>query len=160
MSNYLTWWFCRNHFVRFMAVKTIYHQDKMVHIFQTTILITFSSRKMFVFLFKFLRVQFTIRRNWFRWLANFSQWWLRYLLKVKLPSGDCHWTSLMEVIKPIKIQVMDWCHQPKSHYACPCRPNSMSPYLICLSKMALLHIKKNITMANTHPLLQGYVANH
>ena len=33
-----------------MAVKTIYDQDKMVHIFQTTILITFSSRKMFVFL--------------------------------------------------------------------------------------------------------------
>ena len=42
---------------------------------------------------------------------------------VKLPSGDCHWTSLMA-----QAQVMVWCHQATSRYLSWCWPSSMSPY--------------------------------
>ena len=50
---------------------------------------------------------------------------------VKLPSDECHETSLMIIVNAsMLVQVMAWCRQATSHYLRQCWLRSMSPYVI------------------------------
>ena len=51
-------------------------------------------------------------------IANFSEWWLRYLRWMPLTLTDDKSTLVL---------IMAWCHQATSHYLSQCWPRSMSP---------------------------------
>ena len=67
---------------------------------------------------------------------------------VKLPSGDCHWTSLMT---SQHWQVMACCRQATSHYLNQCWPRSVSPYGVTRPQW----VKKK-TMITSHWLIVAW----